>query len=403
MEKKKLIINSALCDTRSVTEEILNSYESIEINAAIILASGKSRELLSRYHVTVNMSDMIEADEDVEVSVQNGHYVISKGTIMSKPTILMVNGSLQIEKDAEEALKTFVSIHVNGSVTYPSGLQNKLPPIKVNGSTNTYPSDAICLKNKLLMDKAFIIKAKNARYYVKNKVIIADETLDVATLVKKGTSFITDRAIIAEALLEDGVQLFEDRTDILVIPEGYRYIQGGKLNELMVNQYGNKLYIDGDLIITSDSESALNKLVGIRVKGSILIYDNLINKLLNLDAEYNDIKKIKGNILADKGMLKISKKMLTDSDDGLTIMDCGIVKLDAEIFPSEIEEKLQFIDCGVVSCSTDQRGVIELVSEDVGLISDKGIGGLESLVEDEDSPNLYQKNTQVINAASYKM
>lgn len=403
MEKKKLIINSALCDTRSVTEEILNSYESIEINAAIILASGKSKELLSRYHVTVNMSDMIEANEDVEVSVQNGHYVISKGTIMSKPTILMVNGSLQIEKDAEEALKTFVSIHVNGSVTYPSGLQNKLPPIKVNGSTNTYPSDAICLKNKLLMDKAFIIKAKNARYYVKNKVIIADETLDVATLVKKGTSFITDRAIIAEALLEDGVQLFEDRTDILVIPEGYRYIQGGKLNELMVNQYGNKLYIDGDLIITSDSESALNKLVGIRVKGSILIYDNLINKLLNLDAEYNDIKKIKGNILADKGMLKISKKMLTDSDDGLTIMDCGIVKLDAEIFPSEIEEKLQFIDCGVVSCSTDQRGVIELVSEDVGLISDKGIGGLESLVEDEDSPNLYQKNTQVINAASYKM
>ena len=403
MEKKKLIINSALCDTRSVTEEILNSYESIEINAAIILASGKSKELLSRYHVTVNMSDMIEANEDVEVSVQNGHYVISKGTIMSKPTILMVNGSLQIEKDAEEALKTFVSIHVNGSVTYPSGLQNKLPPIKVNGSTNTYPSDAICLKNKLLMDKAFIIKAKNARYYVKNKVIIADETLDVATLVKKGTSFITDRAIIAEALLEDGVQLFEDSTDILVIPEGYRYIQGGKLNELMVNQYGNKLYIDGDLIITSDSESALNKLVGIRVKGSILIYDNLINKLLNLDAEYNDIKKIKGNILADKGMLKISKKMLTDSDDGLTIMDCGIVKLDAEIFPSEIEEKLQFIDCGVVSCSTDQRGVIELVSEDIGLISDKGIGGLESLVEDEDSPNLYQKNTQVINAASYKM
>ena len=110
MEKKKLIINSALCDTRSVTEEILNSYESIEINAAIILASGKSKELLSRYHVTVNMSDMIEANEDVEVSVQNGHYVISKGTIMSKPTILMVNGSLQIEKDAEEALKTFVSI-----------------------------------------------------------------------------------------------------------------------------------------------------------------------------------------------------------------------------------------------------------------------------------------------------
>ena len=403
MEKKKLIVNAAVCDTRSVTEEILNSYESIEINAASILVSAKSKELLSRYHVAMNESDIIEIDDDAGVNVQNGSYEISKGTIMAKPTVLIVNGSLQIEKNSEEALKSFISIIVNGSVTYPSGLQNQLPPLKVNGSTSTYPSDAICLKNKLILDKAFIIKAKKARYFVKNKVVIADETLDISSLVNKGSSFITRRAIIAEALLEDGVHLFEDETDIIVIPAGYRYVQGGNLNELMINKNGNKLYVDGDLIITSDSRNSLSKLAGIRVNGSILIADKLKDRLLDLDAEYNDIKAIKGNIISDKGIIKISKQTLMGKDDGITILDCGMVKLDIDLNPSEIEEKLQFIDCGYISCSPEQRGVIELVSEDVGFISDKGLGGLEELGEEEDTPNLYQENTQVINSASYTM
>lgn len=403
MEKKKLLVNAAICDTRSVTEETLNSYESIEINAASILVSAKSKELLSRIHVTINVADMFEIADDAEVNIQNGNYQISKDTIMAKPTVLIVNGSLQIEKDSEEALKTFVSIVVNGSITYPSGLQNHLPILKVNGSTSTYPSDAICLKNKLILDKAFIVKAKQAKYYVKNKVIIADDALDMSSLVKRGTSFITKRAIIAEALLEEGVHLFEDETDINVIPTDYRYVQGGNLSDLMVNKNGNKLYVDGDLIITSDSGNALSKLVGIRVTGSILIADKLEDKLLNLDAEYNDIKKIKGNIIADKGILKISKQTLMDNDDGVTILDCGMVKLDTDIIPSEIKEKLQFIDCGFISCSPAQREVIELVSEDVGIISEKEMGGLEALDKEEDALGLYQENTQVINAASYTM
>ena len=400
MEKKNLIVNAALCDARAVTEEILNSYESISVNAAILLVSAKSKELLSRYPVALNISDMLEMSEEAEINLQNGSYTISKGTIMAKPTVLIVNGSLEIEKDSEEALKTFETIIVNGSVTYPSGLQNQLPSLKVNGSTTTYPSDAICLKNKFIVDKVFILKAKEAKYFVKNKVVIADETLDISTLVKKGASFITKRAIIAEELLENAIDLFDDETDINVIPRGYRYVQGGILSDLMVSKSGNGLYVDGDLQILSESENALSKLCGIRVNGSIMITDKLKDKLLNLDAEYNDITIIKGNIIANKGMLNISKQTLMDLDDGLTIIDCGRVKLDMSITPSEIQEKLQFIGCGYIECNSEQRGVIELVSEDVGFISDKASEKSEESSE-ETSIDLYPKNTQVINAASY--
>ena len=42
----------------------------------------------------------------------------------------------------------------------------------------------------------------------------------------------------------------------------------------------------------------------------------------------------------------------------------------ANITPEDIEDKLQFIDCGCIFCNGEQRGAVELISEDVGLIND---------------------------------
>ena len=406
MNKKKLVINCAVCDTRTVTEEVLNLYESIKINASAILVSKESKELLSRYPVTMSAADVMELSEDAEVIIQNGSYEISEGTIMSKPSILLVNGSLTIGKNSEKALKSFISIKVNGSVSYPSDLQNQLPPISVNGSTNTYPSDAICLKDRIVLDKAFLYKAKEARYYVEDKVVIADEALDVASLAAKGSSFITKTAIIPETLLENAVQLFEDDTDIIEIPAGYRYVQGGKLDNLTVNQNGSKLFVDGDLMITSESEKALSKLTDIKVNGAIYIFDKLMDMLLTIHANYNELKQIRGNIIADKGMLSISKHTLEGMNDGVTIIDCGMVQIHEDVTPSEIENKLQFIGCGFISCYPEQKGVVNMVSEDVGLIKDKAIAKSDNPDEasgDPDESSLYPKDTQVINSASYKM
>lgn len=403
MNEKKLIINTAICDTRDVTEEVINSYDSIVINSSAVLVSKESKELFSRYNIQMNTSDVLEISGDVEVMIQNGSFEISPGTKMSKPTMLLVNGSLEIKKNSEEALKTFVSINVNGSVSYPSDIVNQLPPFRVNGSTNSYPADAIKMNSTLIFDKAFILKAKNAKYYVKNKVVIADEALDLASLVKKGTTLITKKALIAENLLEDAIPLFEDETEIIMIPTGYTYVKNNKLDDMLIRQYGEKLYVDGDLIITSDGENALNKLVGLRVSGSILVVSKLADKLLMLDVEYSDLKKIKGQIIEDKGMLSISKNTIDTAHDGITIIDCGFVQINSDISSDEIEQKLQFIDCGAITCNPEQRGAIELVSEDVGHISDKVKLGPDKSYNSTDKSDLYPDNTIVINAASYKM
>jgi hypothetical protein len=403
MEKKKLIVNCAICDARSVSELTLKSYEKIVINAASILVSKETKDLFSIYNVSMNAADINEIPSDVEVMIQNGEFEISEAIVISKPTILIVNGSLNIKDGSQRPLENLTSIVVNGRVSYPSNLQCHLPSIKVNGTTDCYPADAIRLKNKVIIDKSFIIKAKeNSKYYVRSKVIIPDEALNIPILVDKGVSFITKKAIIAEDLLEIALSLFNEDTDTKVIPAGYSYIAGGKLDDNLIRKHGDKLYVDGDFIINLESSKALEKLTGVKVSGSVLIVGNLLDKFNMIDSEYESIRTIKGTILEDKGILSINKRMLENSEYGITVSDCGVVKLKDDITPEDIEEKLQFIDCGCVFCNEEQRSAIELVSEDVGQIndSDNKSGFLNGMI---DGLGLHDKDAQVVNAAKYTM
>ena len=300
----------------------------------------------------------------------------------------------------------FVSIQVNGSVSYPSDIKGKLPKIKVNGSTDSYPSDAIRLKKNLLLDKTFILRAREAKYYVKNKLVISDENLDITSLVEKGATFITKKALIAESLLEKSLDLFDESVEIEMIPTGLVYIEGDELlNDNLIRKYGDKLYVGGGLTINLESENALNKLSKLVVKGDILIINKLMDTFYDKNLEYNSIKIIKGTIFKDKAFATIDKRMMEKQEDGITVTDCGVVNIKKDISPEEIEEKLQFIDCGVINCSPEQKSSVELVSEDVGVINDSDIGKLGGLGDLIKGSGLFDRNsdTKVVNAASYTM
>src|SRR5699024_9200680 len=185
---------------------------------------------------------------------------ISDSTVFSKPVVLFVNGSLNIDTKSQEVLDKFISIQVNGLVSYPSDIKDKLPLIKVNGSTDSYPGDAIRLKSKLIIDKTFILRAKGEKYYVRNKVIIPDKDLNIASLKEAGATFITKKAIIAESLLEEALPLFDEHVEVKIIPDGLIYTSSQILDDVLIRKYGDKLYVDGDLTINLESENALDKL-----------------------------------------------------------------------------------------------------------------------------------------------
>ncbi|NLJ40951.1 MAG: hypothetical protein GX352_04990 [Clostridiales bacterium] len=402
MEKKNLLINAAVCDARNVSEATLESYKDININAAMVIVSQQTKDLLAKYNVSMNTAEAIEAPKGVEIMVQNGSYEIKDNTLLSKSVILIVNGSLNIETRSKEVLDKFINIQVNGSVSYPNDIKDRLPVIKVNGSTDSYPGDAIRLKNKLVVDKTFILRAKGEKYYVRSKVVIADKDLNVALLNEMGTKFITKKAVIAEGLLEEALALFDEHTEIKTIPDGLVYTSDQVLSNALIRKHGDKLYVDGDLIIDHEGEAALDNLSRAKIEGTLFISSKLVEKLHDLDVEYNDLEETKGHRMGDRAFLTIDKRKLDKYADGIGVFDCGIVSIKDDITPEEIEEKLEFVDCGVINCNEDQKSAIETVSKDVGMISDNQNGKLGTL-KGLMGGLMGDKDTKVINAATYTM
>ena len=104
--KKTLKVNCAVCDVRHITEELLNTYAQVKINAATIITNHEVQALLGRYGVKLNAASTLNLDEDVRFTSVNGSGRIFPGqTMAGEKVFLIVNGALEIEAGSEEVLK----------------------------------------------------------------------------------------------------------------------------------------------------------------------------------------------------------------------------------------------------------------------------------------------------------
>ena len=51
---KNKMINAGICDAREVTEESLAGFDSVQVNAGILITSPRAKELMNRYPVRLN-------------------------------------------------------------------------------------------------------------------------------------------------------------------------------------------------------------------------------------------------------------------------------------------------------------------------------------------------------------
>lgn len=401
MSKKKLAINTALCDARNICEDTLESYEDITINAAVVVTTFESRALLHKYNVTMNCSDIIETANNEDLMVQNGKYVIHASDMEGKPAFLLVNGSLAIEPGAEKAVSRFTSICVNGSVTYPESMSSSLGSLKVNGSTNCYPDDAILLNKTFIVDKTFIKRCKNSKYYAQKRVVLIDSSLDVGEMVNKGVFFITEKAIVTESLLEGSFPLFSDNTVIVTVPDRCSFInEDTTLSKSLLIKYGTKLYINGDLAIGPSDEELLKKLEYLYVSGDIRLPKALEEVFSGINAEYRNLHIVRDKCITDRVQLFIDNRMLNENPGGITVIDCVDVNIAEDASPELLLERLELRDCVNIRCSPEQRSAVEQIADAVH-IDDSGKspeGLLGNLMPGSNS----SQDVKIVNAASYK-
>lgn len=393
-EKKSLQVNAVMCDMREISEEVLKEHNKININAAIVLMSKESKEIIARYDVSINSAYVCEVEIDAEVKIENGKYQILPGQKPTAATILMVNGKLHIAPNTEDVLDSYTSIIVNGKVICPKSMSGNIANMQINGKIEFYPDNAVILKNTFVLDKVFMIRADESDYYASGRVVILDNSLDMKKLAEKKVHFITPQALISESLAEASVDLFDKETEIILLPDGCTFIDDDVLfSERILRRYGNTLYINGDLTFEANSESALKQLKYLNVNGTVKILKTLQEAFEEIDAIYDDILCVKGIIIDDKPSVSIDKEVLERNLDGITICDCAMVSLSEDIPPEIIQERLQFRDCAMVKCTPEQRSAVELISIDTNITTSKDNKLFDSLSTE---------NTKSINSIQYK-
>lgn len=394
--KKKLTINTALCDMTQANEESLSAYEAIEINAATIVLSRRVKELLANIPLTMNAAQILHADEGTVFSTQNGKAEITGDKAPAKPAMLIVNGKLIIHPGSEEALKGYVSISVNGKMLYPKSMGALLSQVQVNGSSLPYPDEAILVDGKLVVDELFALRARDCLYFVTGDLILADESLDTKALADKGTRFAARHAYIAQKLIKDALAMIDEKTPITPIPEGFAFV-GGKstLSGDLISRYGKRLFVAGQLVIPMDQEDALKQLEGLQVTGNIKLPASMLDTLRAIKPKYQELITYKGLVIEDKVKLHITPELLTQHPEGLSVEDCGVVTLDERISAQDILDKLTLRDCGTITCQPEQEYALMQVSSDIGAITP----AKDDPAQDQEKEDPYHEK---INTAQYQ-
>lgn len=395
---KKLVINCADCDTRKMTEQSLANYDSVTINAALILTNARSRQILAQHNVTMNCASVLDIEEDVKMKVVNGKGKISSGdAILDGRYFLLINGSLEIGPGTQSIVEQYVGILINGSVTYPQSLSGALGMMTVNGSSNCYPDGAIILKRSAVIDKTFTLRAKKNLYWAARRLIMVDSNLDPAALADKGSTFSSGEAIIAESKVETLVELIDDKTEIIVVPDGTAVIQDDVvLEDMTLGKYGKKLYIIGNLTVNGDSAAALEQLEYLYIRGDAMVTKDLKSLLLEKAVEITgNVNKTAGRVISDAPSVKITKWLLEQENDGICVTDCVTVKIDVDVPKELILEQLIITDCVQVVCEKEQIDAVTAICKDVaGISCDEAI---ENVCDGEEPAS----DTDMVNCASY--
>ena len=345
------------------------AYDVIEVRANVVVLNDRAKELIARYPVTLKC-DLATDNPNIALRSVNGVAEVTPCDVPEADTVLTVNGELKIASGSAEVLARYLQITVNGQVYCPRSLSGKLGNVAVNGQIITWPDGAVQLKNTAVLDSTFALRAKPALYWAARCVVMLDPALDVAALAKQGVRFDTPRAILAQSLATQAAPLFEDDTDLEIVPDGTAYLKDdAELTAALIRRKGNKLYVDGRLTLTAESAALLPQLEYCKVTGTALVPAAQEKAFSASCVQAEKVQTVRGRLLQGQGRVQVDYWML-EAPDGLCVKGCGMVALTPELEPELIAAKLMLLECGMVQCTAAQKGAVQLVAKDVGFISD---------------------------------
>ena len=397
MEKKNLEISCAKCDARNINEELYSKYDTIEINTAVMLIDDRSREVLSRLGAEIHAAKTLSAKDDVPVVEINGPHKITASALPKKGTVLTVNGGVEIEKGANKAVEMYSYIDINGNLECPESIVSSLANVNVNGCIGTYPDDYIKLHSKLTIDDMFIARAaRDGKYYVGGTVSLTDRSVDVSGLIGKNVKFKTKRFITHEDRVDECLSMFDFDTEIIPAPSDCAIVGGSaKLNTDLIDEYGTRLFIFGNLDARGNIEDVLPRLEKLVVTGKITVTRKNAAAIRSLGAKYKKLEIVKEMTFANTRSVRVTNEMLHASD-GVSVQNCAVLNIDEDVSAEDVKNLLECANVGHIVCTKEQTAAVWSVCKNVGTVMTP-----EEYEEYKNSKK--NDNIVVIDAAEYVM
>lgn len=365
------VVNANACDATRLQPDSLQGYDTVVINANTLITNPAARAVLADRPVVMNVNNHADltVDGPVEVTSVNGRSRVHPGMAApALPTYLQVNGTLEIAPGSEEVLRHYCGFQVNGTIVCPQSIAALLGSVQLNGRLETYPDDCICLKPVAVLDKAFVLRARQgARYYAARRMVALDGAADYAALAAKGVQLVTDKLLVADSLAETLVPLLDETAEVELLPDGTAFVpDDAVLDEALLRRCGGKLYLDGDLTVNRDSAPWLAQVEYLKVAGDAKVVRSLVEEFRRLNATCGRLCPTAGTVLADRLQVKVDAAMLAAAADGLQLEDCVNVTFAPDATPELLREKLVAVtDCVNVTCTPAQRTAIDAVAQDV--------------------------------------
>lgn len=264
---------------------------------------------------------------------------------------------------------------MNGSVRCAESISGYLTKLSASNSVSIYPDDCMILNDTFIVDKYFPLRAKEGnKYYVKDKVILQDKSVDMQKLVEKNVRFVTEQLIIPEEMVESCIELFDEKVDFVVIPAGMTLHYGDAvLNEELLKKEGDSIYVYGNLKVPEDVKlDTLDEWISkLMVKETVVLMKNQEASFKKLNVDYQRLEfEWEGRIIENKPNISIDKILLENSSDQVLVRNIATVKIAQDVTPELILNYLRIQNCAQVLCNEEQKSVIAAISQNVAQIGE---------------------------------
>ncbi|WP_026526451.1 hypothetical protein [Butyrivibrio sp. VCD2006] len=409
----RLKINCDTCDARKINEDNYKGYEEIIVNADEMIVDERSKNILHRLPFSIKADEVrtVELGDTVKnVQSINGVYEIGPETMVQEGTVLSINGFLKIAPNSDEVLKRFEKININGVILCPKSLAGRLPmdKISMNGMTKAYPDDYVLLDNRYNLDRYFPFRAvENKGYFAASCIYDVDLETDFGKLMEKNVKLYTDKFYVRKEHLEKALPIVNIEAKIVEIPDECALIVKDlcELNESLITNYGDKLYVTGVTVIKKENLSALEKVKTLVVDGMVRIDRECVDKFNEINAACDQLVVMEGHTITDQTFATIDRETLENHPEGVSVRDVAMLNISADVPPALIRERLKITDCAKISCSEQQKAALSEVSTDVALIGSSTLknvfGSLFGKIGDSDNGSY--GDTKFVNADYYEL